>query len=147
MIDADLTLSEELLGLLKNEAQSLSQHNYDTLRNITEKKQPLIEQLERHANLRNQWLKSLYKVADTSNWVRLLKSLETPDIEKRWQLFSTQIEKCRHMNNSNGLLINRGQNTCSQLLRLLKGGEKTSELYTPKGNKQSTSIYTTVAKA
>lgn len=146
MIHSDLALSEQLLGLLQTESQSLAQHDYAALSSITEKKQPLIDELQNHASLRHQWLQSLYTIADQTNWLRLLESLESPEIDKSWQQFSQQIEKCKEINNKNGLLTNRGQRTCAQLLQLLKGGEKASELYTSKGNKRSTSIYTSVAK-
>ena len=57
------------------------------------------------------------------------------------------IESCKEINNTNGVLISRGNKTNTQLLRLLKGNTTQDSLYTAKGNKQATRAYNTVAKA
>ena len=97
--------------------------------------------------MRKQWLLSLHKVANDENWRDFLASFNTPDINQQWNEVNHTIQACQCINNDNGLLIARGQKTYAQLLQLLKGNTPSTELYTAKGNKQSTQAYSSVTKA
>ncbi len=147
MIEKDHDISEQLLTLLKDETCSLQQHDYSQVKDILVTKAPLLKQLSEHAQLRKKWLVSLYKVADNNHWNTFLNSFNDPEINRKWKEVHEMIETCRSVNETNGLLISRGQKTYSQLLRLLKGGNNQTELYTPKGNKQITQTRLTMSKA
>lgn len=147
MVQKDHKISQQLLLLLQSETSSLQQHNYDQVKDILTSKTQLLNQLNQHAEIRKKWLLSLYKVADSRNWREFLSSLDTPNIDQQWDEVQETIETCQTINNSNGLLIARGQRTYAQLLRLLKGGSQQTELYTAKGNKQSSQAQFCVSKA
>ncbi|MFT7387449.1 MAG: flagella synthesis protein FlgN [Candidatus Endobugula sp.] len=146
MVDKDKTVSQQLMGLLEHEKAVLKQKNYQSLDDILSKKTPLLDQLKHHANIRRQWLVSLYKVADESQWSEFVESFERPEISKKWQEVNNNINRCKQLNETNGLLISRGQKTYEQLIFLLKGGNRQSDIYTAKGNKQSIRAYNSVAK-
>jgi flagella synthesis protein FlgN len=147
MVGKDKAVSEKLMNLLKKEAQVIKQKNYDSLNEILSKKTPLLDQLKHHADIRRQWLTSLFKVTNETHWKTFMASFEQPEITQQWEEVNRNINRCKELNEINGLLISRGQKTYEQLLFLLKGGNRQSDTYTSKGNKQSIRAYGTVAKA
>lgn len=147
MVKKDQAVSQKLLDLLDKEKQLLKEKNYETLDGILQKKSPLIEQLKNHADIRRQWIQSLYQVADERYWREFVDSFDNPELSKQWSEVNKTITKCKTLNDTNGLLIARGQKTYEQLIFLLKGGNKQSDVYTAKGSKQSIRAYGSVAKA
>ena len=147
MIEKDKLVSEKLVNLLKKEAAVIKQKNYESLNDILSKKTPLLDQLKHHADIRRQWLTSLFKVTNETHWQTFMTSFERPELSEQWEEVNRNINRCKELNEINGLLISRGQKTYEQLLFLLKGGNRQSDIYTAKGNKQSIRAYGTVAKA
>jgi flagella synthesis protein FlgN len=147
MVAKDHSISQQLLDLLKTETLSIQQRDYDSVKKILLSKVPLLDQLQKHAELRKQWLISLHKIADEQHWREFLTSFNIPEVSEQWDTVNQTIESCKTINNTNGVLISRSNKTHTQLLRLLKGGATQDTLYTAKGNKQATSAYHTVAKA
>ncbi len=132
---------------MSNETASIQARDYESVKDILLNKVPLLDQLQKHASLRKQWLISLYQVANEQHWHKLLASLQSPEVEKRWEEVNYTIEKCKAINDTNGILINRGRNTYAQLLKIMKGDHQQETLYNAKGSKQSTRGYLSVAKA
>lgn len=147
MVEKDKVVSEKLMGLLKKEAAVIKQKNYDSLNDILSKKAPLLDQLKHHADIRRQWLASLFKMTTETHWKAFMESFDQPEISNQWDEVNRNINRCKELNEINGLLISRGQKTYEQLLFLLKGGNIQSDIYTAKGSKQSIRAYGTVAKA
>ncbi|MGS2717507.1 flagella synthesis protein FlgN [Eionea flava] len=147
MVKKDQLISQQLMNLLEQERRLLKQKNYDSLNELLTKKNPLIDQLKNHADIRRQWLQSLYKVADESYWREFVESFGLPELSQQWHDVNETIEKCKLLNDTNGLLITRGQKTYEQLIFLLKGGNRQADVYTAKGSKQSIRAYSSVAKA
>ena len=147
MAEKDKSVSQQLIILLEHERSILKQKDYTSLDDILSKKTLLLDQLKHHANIRRQWLVSLYKVADESQWSDFVASFEQPEISEKWQEVNNNISQCKQLNETNGLLISRGKKTYEQLIFLLKGGNRDSDVYTSKGNKQSIRAYSSVAKA
>ncbi|MFT6255002.1 MAG: flagellar biosynthesis/type III secretory pathway chaperone [Granulosicoccus sp.] len=147
MVEKDKSVSQQLISLLEHEQTVLKQKDYNSLDAILSKKTPLLDQLKHHANIRRQWLVSLYKVADESQWGEFVASFQRPEISEKWQEVNSNISHCKHLNETNGLLVSRGKKTYEQLIYLLKGGNMQSDVYTAKGNKQSIRAYSSVAKA
>lgn len=147
MVAKDYSISQELLSLLQNETSLIKARDYLSLKEVLLAKVPLLDQLQKHADLRKQWLLSLHKVADNAHWCDFLQSFNVPDINQQWDTVNKNIEACKAINQTNGVLITRGQKTHSTLLHMLKGNMANDSLYTATGNKQASNTYTTVAKA
>lgn len=147
MVAKDHLISQELLSLLKNETHLIQARDYPSLKEVLLAKVPLLDQLQKHADLRKQWLLSLHKVADNAHWCNFLQSFNVPGINEQWEAVNKNIEACKAINQTNGVLITRGQKTHATLLHMLKGNTTNDTLYTATGNKQATNTYTTVAKA
>ena len=84
MVAKDHSISQELLGLLKTETLSIQQRDYNSVKEILLSKVPLLDQLQKHAELRKQWLLSLHKVADEQHWREFLLSFKEPEINAQW---------------------------------------------------------------
>lgn len=147
MVTKDQKISQELLALLSNETTSIQERDYNSIKEILLNKVPLLDQLQKHAAIRKQWLASLQKVANEQNWREFLASFKAPNIHQQWEDVNHTIEKCKKINDTNGVLITRGKKTGSQLLKIMKGNNQQESLYTARGNKQSTRGHFTVAKA
>ena len=136
-MNKDLETSQQLLGLLKKETPSIKKRDYESIKKILLDKAPLLDQLKRHTEIRREWLLSLYKVADENHWNTFLASFNMPEIQRQWEDLNTNITECKTINDTNGVMINRGKKTYSQLLRMLKGDTAQANLYNEKGNQQS----------
>ncbi len=147
MVEQDHQTSQELLNLLQQETTCIKARDYDGVKKIIKAKAPLLEQLQQHADIRKQWLLSLYKVSDEKCWKQLLESFNDADINQQWQKVNQFIAQCKEINETNGLLITRGQKTYGDLLRILKGGDQQTDLYTAKGNRDNQSSNCTFTKA
>lgn len=147
MISKDLTISEELLNLLEQETPSLRERNFDAVKDILFNKAPLLDQLKKHADLRKEWLLSLYKIADESHWKTFISSFNDPDILQQWEAVNDNIKRCKDINDSNGVMVTRGKKTYSRLLKILKGDTEQDGLYTAKGNRQASAQSCTYTRA
>lgn len=147
MISKDLSTSEQLLNLLERETPSIRERNYDAVKDILLNKAPLLDQLKKHADLRKEWLLSLYKVADENHWKTFISSFNDPEILKQWEAINDNIKRCKDINETNGVIITRGRKTYTELLRILKGDTQQGDLYTAKGNRQASAYSCTYTKA
>jgi len=147
MVEKDHVTSQALLTLLKHETLSIRSRDYDTLKTLLLSKAKLLDQLRRHADLRKEWLVSLYKVADEQHWHTLVESFDEPTIAQQWHEVNNTINECKAINEVNGVLVNRGQKVSRQLLHILKGNQPSNELYNAQGSTKATRAYSTVAKA
>ena len=137
MIQSDLATSRQLLSLLEEETSSTKTRDYLSLSRLLEEKVPLLEQLKDNAKRRSQWLASMNLQASEESWAELLKSLNDENLHHQWQDIKSTIEHCQQINETNGQLINRGLNSHSQLLNIMRGNSNNADLYTAKGNKMS----------
>lgn len=147
MVAKDHQTSQQLLALLKQETPCIKKRNYDGVKKILNAKTPLLETLQQHAEIRKQWLMSLYKLSDEKCWQKLLDSFNDPDVVQQWQQVDEVINQCKSINETNGLLITRGQKTYNELLHILKGGRQESSVYNPTGNQSNTTSSCTYTKA
>jgi flagella synthesis protein FlgN len=148
MIAQDSAALGQLKQLLAYEREQLEQRKQDELPRIIEQKSNLLDQLNNSAKQRQQILTALGLPANTQGWDTLLqRNLTTQPLLGDWKLLVSEFEDCQSMNDINGKMIARSQQTLSHLLNLLRGKVPSPSLYTAQGTKtQNTSSYT-VAKA
>ncbi|MEO0443568.1 MAG: flagellar protein FlgN [Pseudomonadota bacterium] len=147
MIQDDLATSRQLLALLEAETQSTETRDYPSLSRLLEQKVPLLERLKKNAACRSQWLRSMNQAATEENWASLLSSLNDQGLEQQWQVLKTTIEHCQTSNETNGKLINRGLNSHTQLLNIMRGNGNSANLYNAKGSTTSMHLSGAMAKA
>lgn len=148
MIVQDSAAIAQLKQLLEQERGLLEQRKQDKLHQIIEQKTLLADQLNLSTKQRQQILETLGLPANAKGWdLFLQRNASTMPFINDWRLLVTEFEECQKMNDINGKMVARSQQTLSHLLDLLRGKGVAPSLYTAQGTKaQYTSSYT-VAKA
>lgn len=148
MIAQDSAAIAQLKQLLTHEREQLEQRKQDELSRIVEQKTVLVDQLNVSAKQRQEILKTLGLPTNAAGWdLFLQRNTATLPLRDDWKQLVTEFEECQKMNDINGKMIARSQQTLSHLLDLLRGKVAAPSLYTAQGTKtQQTSSYT-VAKA
>ncbi|MGV8834917.1 flagella synthesis protein FlgN [Cellvibrio sp.] len=148
MITQDSAAISQLKHLLAQERILLEQRKQDELPQIIEQKAILVEQLNNSAKQRQQILNALSLPANANGWdLFLQRNAATLPLRDEWKMLVSEFEDCQKMNDINGKMIARSQQTLSHLLGLLRGKVAAPALYNAQGAKtQYTSSYT-VAKA
>lgn len=148
MIAQDSAALVQLKQLLTQERALLEQRKQDGLQEIIAQKATLVDQLNESAKLRQHVLKTLGLPTNATGWDTFLqRNTATMPLRDDWKNLVSEFEECQRMNDVNGKMIARSQQTVNHLLSLLRGKVAAPSLYTAQGTKtQYTSSYT-VAKA
>lgn len=148
MLAQDSTAITHLKQLLIQERELLEQRKQDGLQEIIQQKANIVDQLNSSAKIRQQILTALALPANASGWdIFLQRNTITLPLRDEWKSLIAEFEECQTMNDVNGKLIARSQQTLNHLLNLLRGKVAAPSLYTAQGTQtQYTSSYT-VAKA
>jgi len=148
MIAQDNTSISQLKQLLAQERVLLEQRKQEGLQEIIEQKAAVVDSLNNNAKLRQQILNTLGLPTNADGWDTFLqRNTATLPLRDDWKNLVVEFEECREMNDVNGKMIARSQQTLNHLLNLLRGKVPAPSLYTAQGTQtQYTSSYT-VAKA
>jgi flagella synthesis protein FlgN len=148
MLAQDATAIQQLKQLLIDEREQLVQRKQDELAVIAEQKTILVEQLSHNSKQRQTILNALNLPANATGWdLFLQRNTTTLPLRDEWQLLVAEFEECQTMNDINGKMIARSQQTLNHLLNLLRGKVASASLYTAQGLKDEQSSSFTVAKA
>lgn len=148
MIAQDSAALAQLKQLLALEREQLEQRKQDELPRIVEQKAILLEQLNNSAKQRQQILTTLGLPANANGWdLFLQRNTTTQPLLNDWKMLVSDFEDCQKMNDVNGKMIARSQQTLSHLLSLLRGKVPAPSLYTAQGTKTQHTASYTVAKA
>jgi flagella synthesis protein FlgN len=148
MLAQDTTAITQLKHFLVAERELLEQRKQDGLQEIIEQKAVIVDQLNASAKLRQQILTALGLPTNAAGWDTFLqRNTATLPLRDEWKTLVSEFAECQKMNEVNGKMIARSQQTLNHLLTLLRGKVAAPSLYTAKGTQtQHTSSYT-VAKA
>lgn len=148
MLAQDTTAIAQLKQLLIQEREQLVQRKQDQLAQIVEQKTQLVDLLNNNSKQRQHILTTLKLPTNAAGWdLFLQRNTATLPLRGEWTQLISEFEECQVMNDINGKMIARSQQTLNHLLNLLRGKVAAPSLYTAQGMKtQQTSSYT-VAKA
>lgn len=148
MLDADITSASALQKLLTSERELLKNREYEPLSLLITEKNQLLERLNAHADERGAVLNSLGFTPDSSGWQQLLNSDETLSaFTSTWKELQRLIAECKKLNEINGKLMGRSQQSLKRLLDLVRGQSGTPALYNANGNASNAAFSYTVAEA
>ena len=148
MLTEDASAITQLKVLLTQERQQLETRKQDELANIIAQKSTLLEQLNVNAKRRQDVLQALQLPTNAAGWDSFLqRNSGTDTLREEWAQLITDFNDCKTMNEINGKMISRSQQTLNQLLNLLRGKVASPSLYTAQGTKSSNNSSYTVAKA
>ncbi|RED01882.1 flagella synthesis protein FlgN [Ectopseudomonas oleovorans] len=118
----DIDLSEQLLALIEQEFQALSERQLDRLEALLGTKQILLKQLDQHAQQRTALLQAHGLRADLQGLQAL--AARQPDGEELLALSSRLaqlMEQCKAHNVRNGQIIQANRFVVGKLLNVLQG--------------------------
>lgn len=148
MLDQDTAAIHALKQLLIDEREQLAQRKQDRLSDIANQKLSLLDQLNNSSKQRQQILNALELPNNATGWdLFLQRNTTTLPLRADWQQLLTDFEECQTLNDINGKMIARSQQTLNHLLNLLRGKVASTSLYTAQGLKTEQSASFTVAKA
>lgn len=148
MIAQDSAAITQFKQLLTQERELLEQRKQEGLQEIIEQKAAVIDQLNNSAKLRQQILIALGLPTNAAGWDTFLqRNNATLPLRDDWQILVSEFEECQKMNDVNGKMIARSQQTLNHLLNLLRGKVAAPSLYTAQGTQTQYTASYTVAKA
>ena len=133
LIEDDIAPTEELLGLLQNEAVALHGRDMAALENILARKQSLIVLLEQQGQRRNNLLTSIGLSANRAGVEAL--AAQSPNGElilQQLKVLTHLMDSCQQVNETNGRIIQMQQHVTANQIRILMGGDSPA-LYDSRG--------------
>lgn len=137
-VKIDLQASTELLNLLQQEQEAIPSRNRDHLNEILTNKTACLQTIDNNANNRYQLLASIDQPPTEIAWKQIIEQQDDTALKADWEQLVDTLIQCRHCNEVNGRLINRGQQTLHQLLDILRGRLDPPTLYNQRGATEST---------
>jgi len=148
MLERDQQAAQALLLLLQQEGQLLQARDHQELTDLIDEKSKHIHVLNGHADERLAVLESLGMAPTHVEWENLLAS--DPALAPclpLWQEIKTILQQCQQLNDINGKLINRSQQTLVRLLDLVRGKTASPQLYNAAGASSHTPSSQTLTRA
>lgn len=139
LITLDLQHSTRLEEILCEERAILQQRDQQALAGLIEEKEQRLGKLDQSAKLRSQWLQQLGLEASADAWQNLVLQQQDPALIERNQALNDSVRHCRELNEVNGRLIGRSQQTLAKLLNIMRGTQATPQLYGSDGSAQNRS--------
>lgn len=134
LFNDDIGTAKQLLELIDNEFQALSDRDLTRLQTILADKQPLLALLDQHGKIRSQLLLDMQLTADRSGLQTLAeRSSQGAELLASGDALNALLESCQAANLRNGRLIRSGQASTNSMLGILRGGE-TPSLYDSRGS-------------
>jgi len=132
LLKQDLNTLSELESILKQERLHLEANDTSAINDIAVQKTPLLATIESHAVARGNWVKSC-KVP----LPKLLKLLaeKAPAASKLYQQCHQKLKQVHILNEVNGRIIAASQQRVDNLMSIIRGQGKRSQLYGQNGKK------------
>lgn len=149
MLANDTQTIEQLRQVLLSEREALEQRNQEALPPLIEAKNQAMAALGEHALLRQGWLDAAGLSHDHQGWQQWLAQDPTTRAQQaQWRELAKQFEACRELNEINGKIIQRAQQTVGQLLNLMRGqNNEGPSLYNAQGRPGTQGGSQTLVKA
>jgi flagella synthesis protein FlgN len=145
IFNLDIPVTTLLINLLENERKALEKRNYNDFQTIIDSKQAPLEQLEKHASVRQQLLTQAgFKDEKTT-----LEAAEqyAPAVAKAWRKLGEQWAHCQQLNETNERITKRTRLVTGHILELLRGQNNQQKLYDDKGNAHNTGAGRSITSA
>jgi flagella synthesis protein FlgN len=133
LFTSDIGTAEQLLELIDNEFQALTERDLPRLDTLLNDKQPLLALLQQHGSERSRLLQAAGLSADRDGLAALAsRSPQGGELLARSEELSALLQRCQEANLRNGRLIRANQASVGSILGILRGGE-TPGLYDSRG--------------
>lgn len=133
LFTSDIGTAEQLLELIDNEFQALTERDLPRLDTLLNDKHPLLALLQQHGSERSRLLEAAGLSADRDGLAALAsRSPLGGELLARSEELSALLQRCQEANLRNGRLIRANQASVGSILGILRGGE-TPGLYDSRG--------------
>jgi len=139
LLQIDLKHARRLVELLQLERTCLQKRDSQTLAELIEEKDQLLKKLDQSAQIRNEWLGQLGYDTSLKAWENVIEQQQDEVLSLLWSQLQQSILKGRELNEINGRLIGRSQQTLLKLLSILRGNSAAPQLYGSDGNTRNNS--------
>ncbi len=133
LVRSEIDLANQLQELLQKENDVLSHRSYNELPSITETKMLLVEQLERQAGERSQYVKA-FGVKDEQALNDFMDDSDQ-ELSACWSELKYELDMCKRINRINELVVSRSLKATQRVLNIIRGGAAEQDLYGKQGNK------------
>lgn len=133
LVDQDLTSSLALLHTLEKEQEALQERDHEQLRELLEEKTALLNTLDAGSVQRAEILRELQQPNDQYAWESLIDAMGDHDLKDHWTSLKDTIADCQQLNEVNGKIIARSQQSVQSLMQILRGDNGQQNLYTSSG--------------
>lgn len=136
ILQSELNTASQLSTILQQEREALKSANHEMVSQLTQKKQPLILQLEQLGRQRESILKVSGFPSGRSGLEAFIANQSEPEAEKLTQLVARIREvaqSCRENNVINGGVINVNRQYLGRALSILRGRDPDVSAYGPGG--------------
>jgi flagella synthesis protein FlgN len=136
VLQSEYKISADLLESLKLERQALIDADIDRVNQLSEKKQPLVLQLEVLGKQRETILKSVGfnpDKAGLSAFISNLPEKQNQTMNKVLSQLKAMAEACRHQNQLNGGIVNVNRQYVQRAMNIFRGRDTNADAYGPGG--------------
>jgi len=137
LINKETNLAKGLLDLMLSEKSYLEDGSVEKLNKITEQKAGYLDQLEITSRNRAQLLLALSRAPTTvermNQYISKQPTVDREHLSVAVEKLEQSLEKCRHQNSVNGMVISMSQRNVQRNLNIMKGTDTESMTYTQKG--------------
>jgi len=137
-----------LESALEREITALSGRDLDALSEAVARKHQVAQTLEGLTQAQTALLRAGGFAADGSGMDACLRDWDHEGVTRpRWNRLQEVMERCRHLNQVNGGVVQIQQQQVQQAIQILRGGEARTELYDPRGRTVSDGPSRHISKA
>lgn len=148
MLNRDLHAAQRLQALLTEERELLQARNHEALAALISEKNDHLTLLEGHAKERTALLQALQIDDNAASWQDFLASDDNlRELIPLWQQLQSEVSQCNELNNLNGKLVARSQQTLKRLLDLVRGKTQSAGLYDASGSATNSAASNTLTRA
>lgn len=130
LLRSDLQSLQELNRVLAREHQALEKNSAESLNELSETKNQLLEALRQRARQKVRLLVEMGFRPDQGASSEFLSGKDVdPAIQNLWQKAQTGLEICQRQNAVNGRIISHMQRRLSRMADILRGNDRSQRLY------------------
>lgn len=148
LLDSEILELEQLREVLETEKTVLGGHDVQQTEDTSRQKRKAVSAVEKASLQRIHYLRSAGVNPVTEDWYEhFVKIVGVSDeVRERYDYLASLTNRCRVLNQTNGLMINRRELLTSKVINILRANN-TPEIYSDSGQSESASDTRILGKA
>lgn len=147
LLRQDIVDLESLKNLLEQEKNTLTTRNTDLINTLSNNKSLTVQQLESRAKLKATLIAKSGLGIKPGKVEEQLHCLDDSELVTLWQASREKMQQCKNINLVNGNIISRSLQRTNKLMMIIRGQNKSQNLYGQQGKEQSYGASHRIGKA